>query len=118
MGAEQGQGWLLGGAGFRAGGTGGSCVEQRDRNVAMRGTARDVGRKKVGVKTDVTSCTASLLRRLRYRRRSLILDAAAAQSLTYLGHVRRRPKLFWPHGFFNAGAPATRGSTMLYSGTA
>ena len=44
MGAEQGQGWLLGGAGFRAGGTGGSCVEQRDRNVAMRGTTRDGAR--------------------------------------------------------------------------
>ena len=97
MGAEQGQGWLGRASGREVGG--GSCVEQRDRSVAMRSATRAMGREGVGVKTIATSTPHHRIAAYRRHRRSLTLDAAAAQSLTYLGHVRRRPKLFWPRLF-------------------
>ena len=63
-----------------------------------------MGREEVGVKTNVTSivphrCFAALSPppHPHTRRR------AAAQSLTYLGHVRQRPKLFWPRLFLTLG---------------
>ena len=93
------------GAGFRAGGRGGggSCVEQRDRNVATRGTTRN------GARGSRSEDQRDFLHRITALPPSspppisLILDAAAAQSLTYLGHVRWRPKLFLATAFLTLG---------------
>ena len=53
-----------------------------------------------------------------HRRRILILDAAPPLNHLRISVTFVSAQSFFGHGFFNAGAPATRGSTMLYSGTA
>ena len=89
-GSEQGQGCGMG----RASGREVKGVqlrrEQRDRGAAMRGAMRDGAR-------GCHHCFFAFSR----RRCSFTLATlpAAVQSLTYLGHGRRRPELFWPRLF-------------------
>ena len=91
------------GAGFSAGGGGGSCVEQRDRNAAMRGTTRDGARGSRSEDQRDFYSTASLLRRL--------VTAAASsystprrRSITYVSRSRSSaPKAFLATAFLTLG---------------
>ena len=91
------------GAGFSAGGGGGSCVEQRDRNAAMRGTTRDGARGSRSEDQRDFYSTASLLRRL--------VTAAASsystprrRSVTYVSRSRSSaPKAFLATAFLTLG---------------
>ena len=64
---------------------------------------RDGARGSRAAKTNLTSCTAPQFAASRRRHRFLGLDVTAAQSNTYLGLVRRHPKLFWPRLFLMLG---------------
>ena len=97
------------GAGFRAGGRGGSCVEQRDRNVAMRGTKRDGAR---GSRSEdqrdflhrITASPPSLPPPLPHTRRR-------RRPITYVSRSRSSaPKAFLATAFLTLG----HGDTWFY----
>ena len=91
------------GAGFRAGGRGGSCVEQRDRYVAMWGTTRDGARGSRSEDQRDFHSTASLLRRL-VTVAVPSYSTPRRRSITYVSRSRSSaPKAFLATAFLTLG---------------